>query len=214
MIENAVETREKLLQSAKQEFLLNGFEKASLRTICKNAGLTTGALYFFFENKEDLFDCLVKDAASELKKMMASFAQTEKVEYQSSISSSESKLPRSDIDHEKALMRYLYANKDAFVLLTSMARGSSYDGFYREMIQFMEQLFSEFVCLYHSKKIADSPMMKNAVRCMVSFRIHAYLELLQSNIPLEEALSQAEIIASYAVGGFENVMNHIKQKYT
>lgn len=41
-------TRERLLESASREFLSNGYQKASLRTICRNAGVTTGALYFFF----------------------------------------------------------------------------------------------------------------------------------------------------------------------
>ena len=44
------ETRQKLIDSAKKEFFENGFAKASLRKICTNAGVTTGALYFFFKN--------------------------------------------------------------------------------------------------------------------------------------------------------------------
>ena len=42
------ETRQKLIDSAKKEFFENGFAKAPLRKICTNAGVTTGALYFFF----------------------------------------------------------------------------------------------------------------------------------------------------------------------
>ena len=49
------DTRHKLLKSAEQEFALQGYDKASLRQICAHAGVTTGALYFFFDNKEDLF---------------------------------------------------------------------------------------------------------------------------------------------------------------
>lgn len=209
-MENAVETKENLLCSAKKEFLRCGFEKASLRTICKNAGLTTGALYFFFENKEDLFDSIVKNFANDLKKMMISFAQTEKAEYQSALSGNNTNTPRSDISHEKALMRYFYTNKDTVILLTRKAKGSSYEDFYQEMVDFIEQLFCEFVQLYHGRGFADSAMVKNAVHCMVTFRIHAYLEILQSDVSLEEALKQAEIISVYAIGGFENVMKRIK----
>ena len=43
------ETRKKLQESAMQEFLEKGFMKASLRSICKHAGVTTGALYFSFK---------------------------------------------------------------------------------------------------------------------------------------------------------------------
>ncbi len=31
--------------------MLQGYDKASLRQICAHAGVTTGALYFFFDNK-------------------------------------------------------------------------------------------------------------------------------------------------------------------
>ena len=50
------ETRNNLLQSARKEFTEKGYMKASLRTICKNAGVTTGALYFFFKVRKILFD--------------------------------------------------------------------------------------------------------------------------------------------------------------
>lgn len=209
IIDNVLETKEKLLISAKQEFLKNGFEKASLRTICKNVGLTTGALYFFFENKEDIFEYLVKDVAIKFKNLIYAFAQKEKVEYQSALNDGKAKVSHSDIDHEKDMMKYLYANKDEFVLLTMKAQGSIYEGYYHEMIQQLEQLFGEFFQLYHSKEITNLKTTQHAIHYMVSWRIHSYLEILKSNLTLEEALIQAEIIANYAVGGFENVMNNI-----
>ena len=49
-------TKERLLESARREFLEKGYMKASLRTICKNAGVTTGVLYFFFQDKADLYE--------------------------------------------------------------------------------------------------------------------------------------------------------------
>ena len=55
------ETRQHLLECAKREFLEKGYMKASLRNICKEAGVTTGALYFFFKDKEDLLaDCALR----------------------------------------------------------------------------------------------------------------------------------------------------------
>lgn len=40
------ETKKKLLESAKKEFLEKGYMHASLRNICKNAGVTTGHCIF------------------------------------------------------------------------------------------------------------------------------------------------------------------------
>ena len=54
MMKNKEATIEKIKQAALEEFYANGYAKASLRTICRRAGVTTGAMYFSFENKEAL----------------------------------------------------------------------------------------------------------------------------------------------------------------
>ena len=56
----------KLLESAKKEFLANGFEKTSLKAICAGAGVTTGALYKRYESKEDLFSDVVAPVIRDL----------------------------------------------------------------------------------------------------------------------------------------------------
>ena len=54
-------TQEKILYAAKAEFLEKGFQTASLRTIVKEAGVTTGALYGYYGSKEAIFDALVEE---------------------------------------------------------------------------------------------------------------------------------------------------------
>ena len=49
----------RILESARTEFLASGFEKASLKTICEGAGVTTGALYKRYKGKEELFCAVV-----------------------------------------------------------------------------------------------------------------------------------------------------------
>ncbi|WP_234121301.1 TetR/AcrR family transcriptional regulator [Clostridium hydrogenum] len=209
MIGNTLETREMLLDSAKKEFLKKGFEKASLRTICKNAGLTTGALYFFFNNKEDVFDCLVKDIVVELKSMLCNFSQKEKLEYKSALNNERDNNFQLDIEDEKEVMKYLYTNKEEFVLLINKAQGSPYENYYHEIVGFLEQLFDEFFQLYYDKEIVDSKTVQYAIHNMVSWKINSYIEILKNSLTLEEAMIQAEIIAKYAIGGFQNVIKSI-----
>jgi TetR/AcrR family transcriptional regulator, transcriptional repressor for nem operon len=47
-------TRERLLQAAAGEIYRSGFQSASLDTILASAGVTKGALYYHFKNKEAL----------------------------------------------------------------------------------------------------------------------------------------------------------------
>ena len=53
-------THKKILECGKKIFKEKGFEKANLREICAQAGVTTGAFYGHFEDKEALFSELVQ----------------------------------------------------------------------------------------------------------------------------------------------------------
>ena len=74
------ETKMKLLQTAAEEFSEKGFETSSLRQICQKAGVTTGALYFFFDNKEDLFTEVLNIFTGPLLELIKKHYQSEEEE--------------------------------------------------------------------------------------------------------------------------------------
>ncbi len=57
--EDSQETKKNILASAQRLFTRRGFERTSLSDIAKYAGVTRGAIYWHFENKEELLLCLV-----------------------------------------------------------------------------------------------------------------------------------------------------------
>ena len=50
-----------IIQAAYSEFLVYGFQKASLHKIAEKAGVTTGAIYTRYKNKDALFASLLQD---------------------------------------------------------------------------------------------------------------------------------------------------------
>lgn len=56
----------RLIQSAREEFMTNGFIKADLKSICENAGVTTGAVYKRYKGKEELFQAVVQEAIDKM----------------------------------------------------------------------------------------------------------------------------------------------------
>ena len=54
----AQKTRQHLLDAALEVFWRDGVTRASLQAIAQEAGVTRGALYWHFKNKEDLFEML------------------------------------------------------------------------------------------------------------------------------------------------------------
>jgi TetR/AcrR family transcriptional repressor of nem operon len=63
-LRNPKRTRERLLQAAAREIYRSGFQSASLDTILASAGVTKGALYHHFKNKEALGYAVVEEIIS------------------------------------------------------------------------------------------------------------------------------------------------------
>lgn len=123
----------RIIESAKKEFLDHGFEKASLKTICQNAGVTTGALYKRYEGKEELFCAVVADTVTALedfvKKRSAALACT----------LSDDILIKAWEMNDSMLswFHFLYQYHDGFVLLISGAAGTRYANFQHDFAESM-----------------------------------------------------------------------------
>jgi len=58
MGDKAVRTKEKILQTSEELFLLKGYENVSIDEICASIHLTKGAFYYHFKTKEDILALL------------------------------------------------------------------------------------------------------------------------------------------------------------
>jgi AcrR family transcriptional regulator len=56
----------RLLDAAQAEFTEHGYEAASLNRIIATAGMSKGSLYYYFENKADLYGTLTEDIGARL----------------------------------------------------------------------------------------------------------------------------------------------------
>jgi AcrR family transcriptional regulator len=54
------EKARQILEGARQIFLAEGFDGASMSEIARAAGVSKGTIYFHFESKEDLFEALIR----------------------------------------------------------------------------------------------------------------------------------------------------------
>ncbi|MBQ4521763.1 MAG: TetR/AcrR family transcriptional regulator [Lachnospiraceae bacterium] len=184
-------TRELLMEVAAKEFLNYGFQKASLRKICEKAGVTTGALYFFFKNKEDLFSQLVSGAISELKGLISTVAEDEMKGKKSS----------SDVDQE--IMKFLWKHKIEVQLLLEKSKGTKYEHFKEEVQQKLEQGFAMFYEQYSGHSVDE-----HLVRILAAMRMQGYLSIVNGGYELEEALRLSDLIGTYADEGFKHIIPH------
>ena len=54
------ERKKKILDAARLEFIRNGYDGASLNTIIREAGISKGSLYYYFEDKIDIYITVLK----------------------------------------------------------------------------------------------------------------------------------------------------------
>ncbi len=131
------EKRDLLLKAAKKEFLEKGYNKASLRTICANAGVTTGALYFFFDNKADLFAAIVDPPIGELKKILFEHFN-EDAKYMSNLKS----LDDIEVDHSDIsdmITEHIYRYYDNFMLALNGSENTVYEHVVDDFVKLLEE---------------------------------------------------------------------------
>lgn len=66
----ALKTKEYLMLAALDTFYKKGIARTSLNEIAQAAGVTRGALYWHFKNKEDLFDALFQRICDDIESCM------------------------------------------------------------------------------------------------------------------------------------------------
>ncbi len=68
------ERQEVFLRAAAEEFAERGFEAASLNRIVEASGTSKGSLYYYFEDKSDLFSTVVETATETIIRLAGGFS--------------------------------------------------------------------------------------------------------------------------------------------
>ncbi len=123
---------EKVLESARLEFLEKGFKDASLRTIAQNAGTSTGSIYTRFTDKNGLFEALVGPVVDGLKEW---FRTGQEIFAQLPADQKKGDVFEYTNDKIKNLVDYIYDHFDEFKLLLSCAEGTAFADFIHDMVE-------------------------------------------------------------------------------
>ena len=133
---------EKLVEAAKQEFLKNGYERASLQTIAEKAGSSKGAIYIRYPDKESLYRSLVQPAMDDfcglIQSTLEQFNQLPGVEQTSQM--------YSFSDHGFwASVDYIYDHFDEFKLLLTSGENSTYQEFLHRIVELDNQCTMRYI---------------------------------------------------------------------
>ena len=193
--ERRKQTEQKLIKSGKEEFLKKGYAKANLRDICKNAGVTTGAFYFSFENKEALLSAILAPVITDYEKMCSTFARREEED------------PNTADDNERQMMEYLSEHRTEAIILMEKSAGSRYEKFRPQISQQMQAAFTS----YFTKFMGSTPDSE-LIRILVTMRLQGYMELIKGDYTVEERVRLAREIGIHADAGTTALIKYLNEQ--
>lgn len=184
-----MDTRERILRSAKKHFLEDGYRAASLRKIAADCGLTTGAIYAGFGGKDALFRAVVERELAALREEMDVMMEAQEMsgeDWQIVLDYPASRERfQALIDRSLGLYRRLFESRETLDLVLYRAQGSSYEGFLDRLIDMDEQ---GSLAIYEKiRKKAPGPVARRVLRIYTEDSIRGMLSLLRSGESYEEA---------------------------
>lgn len=155
----------RLLASARTEFMKNGFIKAELKTICDNAGVTTGAVYKRYKGKEDLFCAVVAEVSAALTDFINSRSDvdfsglSDREVHDSWVMTFDAVMP---------MFRMLYRYRDDFSLLISKAAGTRYENFNHEFVDRMSYAYEQYYSEAKKRGLAGADITREEFHILIS----------------------------------------------
>ena len=182
----------KLLECAKEEFLSKPYEEVSLREICSKAGVTTGALYKRFNNKEALFEALVAPTLEVIKTLSDN---TESFNYE--------QLDKMDMKYvwdvspqtHKNIVNMMYDNYDGFRLLLCHSGGTQYANFIHNFVEDVSQRSMTFMREVHKRGMSEFLIDDEEFHMLHTAYWSTMFEPIVHGMSREKALLHCESVA-------------------
>ncbi len=187
--------RECLIEAAKKEFLEKGYHKASLRNICAQAGVTTGALYFFFKNKEELFAEIVDGPIRGLKNLLVQHFREDREQLSKIASVNELELDHSA--ESDMFVEYIYSYRDSFMLILNSSENTVYENCVDEFVEMLEKSIP--MMMSGMKGYTFDPYMSH---WMSHLTIDAFTNVIKHIEDRQEAKRRMRPILNYLVRGW------------
>ncbi len=194
-------THEMIIKSAKKIFSQVGFRNASIRNICKDAGVTNGAFYAHFESKDALFAALVSEK-------LAVFNETYQDMSEIHINSVDDVVKIFEMSYKsiETLIHYVYSEKEVFMLILKSSGGTSYENFVQGLIDAECQNTIRF--FESSRKFMKKPenISERFIRLGSSMVINAMMDAFKEGVPEEDNITETKKASDFCIAGYRQLL--------
>lgn len=190
-----------LLEAGKREFLERGFQGASMRSIAAAAGVTTGALYRYYTDKETLFDTLVEEPAGVLERM---YREQQRNFADQPLQKQLDGLPEVSDGSAAWMMQYIYDHFDAFKLIICHSAGTRYEHYIDILIDIEAQSGRRLIDRMLEAGLPVRDMDDSLIHILSSMLFNGMFETVCHDMPREKAFAHMESLREfYSAGWFK-----------
>ncbi|MFV0362997.1 MAG: TetR/AcrR family transcriptional regulator [Suipraeoptans sp.] len=193
--------RLKILEVGRKEFLRCGFQKASIRDIAKQAGVTTGSIYCYFSNKQAIFETLVKESADHIIKA----AREKVIEMDTMMRQDSSRYLTWVQDEPEGFLDYIYEHYDAFHLLFSCSEGTIYENLFDEIIDIETESTIIYANHLRNAGIINREIDEELVHIVASAYYTGFIEPIIHGMSKEKAVKYIKTLAEFYSAGWKKI---------
>ena len=197
------ETRNLIMDYAKEEFLEKGFKDASVRNIAKNMGLTTGAVFRYYTDKEALFSAIVDDAA---KTLYESYLETQNEFQHYSPEKRHNIVEMNNPQYLLAMLDIIYDSFDAFKLIICHSEGTRYANYIDRLVNIAEKNTHMFIEVMKKDGLKIKEVPANLVHIIYCANFTAVFEVVVHDMPKEEAVEYVSSLFEFFNSGWKTLL--------
>lgn len=187
-------TRENLVRAALQEFATRGYDGSSVRGICAAAGVTTGALYFFFKNKENLFREVIAPVMGPLEDLIRSVGSERASACALGNAASESGLP----DRARRFLELCEERSDVVAVLEKNRASSVMEKVRAEHVVALAQTIRSFLRASGKPEVAEDDFV---VGWLANVALRSIIVVVERSDSLEDALRHLRTVSGFISAG-------------
>ena len=191
-----------IIQAAYSEFLSCGFQKASLHKIAEKAGVTTGAIYTRYKNKDALFVSLLQNFFETMQILFAPVAD----EYEKAKHSAKNEDILCAINVEESIyFRLLTEHYDDCTLFFSRSDGSSVEMILKEIMNTKTKQTVDFFSEVYGKAPNE-----DAIRLLMGSQFWYFRQLLNEHLDKDEMFDCLCSILDFTNAGWRQLCDTLK----
>lgn len=199
MIEGVTEN---ILKCAKEEFLANGYENASLRNIAEKAGTTKSSLLYRYSDKEALYHSIVQPVADGfcelLQKTLAGFEALEPEEQKAQINSySNGKFSK--------LMDFVFAHLDEFKIMLLSGETNCYQEFMHRVVAIDIQTTLQYIGKTGNDAISSGRLTMELAHLLSSAFYTGLFETVIHDMTKEDAKKHIQSMSWFFNAGWKTI---------